>query len=127
MRAEPAQVAIVRHAVRDHLVAHKLPAAAVDDLVLIVSELATNAVHASPSASAPVGVRVDVNLQETVVEVRDEGEAELENIPIELPDVHATRGRGLPIVHLLAERVEFARDHGTTIVRACYRAPRAAV
>lgn len=114
-------VARVRHAARTYLTERGVPARAVDDMVLIVSELTTNAVHASASPSDPVRVRVTREGDDTLIEVEDRGGRPFGGASTELPDVSATRGRGLPIVHHLAVAIEIVQSAGSTCVRARYR------
>lgn len=114
-------VARVRHAVRTYLRERGVAARAVDDMVLIVSELTTNAVHASASPTDPVRVRVAPEDGSTLIEVEDRGGLAFGGASTELPDVSATRGRGLPIVHHLAAAIEIEQSDGATRVRARYR------
>lgn len=122
--AAAAEVAGVRRAVQRFLADNDVVKAARDDIVLMVSELTTNAVNAvnaSARAGEPIDVRVTVDSRGTVIEIEDRGGDVFAHAPTHLPDVSANRGRGLPIVHHLAESVEVEQIEGTTRVRARYR------
>ncbi|MBT2392112.1 ATP-binding protein [Streptomyces sp. ISL-1] len=88
--------------------------AAVDDVVLVVSELVTNA------AKHTVGwwrLRVQVQRQRLVVDVEDSSWAP----PVSrAPDLGAAGGRGWPIVQHLAGSVEVLRGSSGKTVRASW-------
>ena len=82
-----------------------LPADVRDDLVLIASELAANAVrHGSP----PAMLRLDRDAGSIRITVSNHGDAPDPRILTAEP--HADHGRGLAMVEQLADRVGWARD-----------------
>jgi anti-sigma regulatory factor (Ser/Thr protein kinase) len=109
----PGAVSAVRHRVRAVLGGWNLPADAAEDVLLVVSELVTNAlVHARPPAMLRLW-RVPAEEHGAVrVEVTDLGPAALpgpESAPD--PDEH---GRGLAIVTALSARCGVRTDSGGT-------------
>jgi serine/threonine-protein kinase RsbW len=79
-----------------------LPGQVLDDVLLCVTELVTNGVeHGTPSASDPILMTVSTDDDRIRVEVGDRGAGFRSH-----RFVHSTgeRGRGLYIVHLLADR-----------------------
>ena len=96
-------------AAREHVVAAltglSLRAHALDDLVLIASELAANAVrHGSP----PAVLRVEHDAERIRVTVRNHGDAPDPRILAADPD--AGHGRGLAMVAQLADDLGWSRD-----------------
>jgi anti-sigma regulatory factor (Ser/Thr protein kinase) len=94
----PASVREARAFVRDNLRALGFPAERIYDVVLIVSELATNAIEAAPETPFMVTIRSDG--ADTVLELHD--------CSASLPRMHprntsCERGRGLPIVDALCD------------------------
>lgn len=97
------------HAARKHVTQALdgvgLPVAVLDDLVLIASELAANAVrHGSP----PARLRLDRDAVRIRITVSNHGDAPDPRILTAEP--HADHGRGLAMVEQLADRVGWARD-----------------
>lgn len=97
VQAVPAAVGLLRDLTEFHLSMWGLAALA-PDLVLIVSELATNAVNAAPDRL--IDMRVSVNGQEVRIELEDPVRD-----PPRLRDAEPDElgGRGLGIVDLLAD------------------------
>jgi len=95
--AEPVSVAKARDFVSAHLLDHRLPQMA-DDVRLVVSELATNAmVH----AGTPFTVTLTGGEQSVLLTVRDG--SPLEPVPATAtPDRLDTGGRGLVIVDMVS-------------------------
>jgi serine phosphatase RsbU (regulator of sigma subunit)/anti-sigma regulatory factor (Ser/Thr protein kinase) len=94
------------------------------DLLLVASELSSNAVlHASGEPGA-LALRAWAEGDAIVIEVEDDGEGfELgERYDDELPDLDAEQGRGLFVVESLSDEVSVHRVDGATVVRAVRRA-----
>ena len=110
-----------RHAVGDQATAAGFSAARRDDIVLVASELATNALHhgAEPSTlgswSSPAAL---------VVEVRDAGRLDDPLVGRRRPEPGSSGGRGLWLVHELADLVQVRSDDTGTTVRASFRLSR---
>jgi serine/threonine-protein kinase RsbW len=101
----PSSVPAARHLVRDDLVARKLPWRVIDDSMLVVSELMTNAVsHARPLRLAghadSVRLRWTADPPRVWIGVTDGGGRDLPHV--ESADVADVAGRGLAIVQALA-------------------------
>ncbi|WP_086727983.1 ATP-binding protein [Streptomyces carpinensis] len=109
----PGTVSAVRHRVRAVLGTWNLPADAADDVLLVVSELVTNAlVHARPPATLRLW-RLPVEGRRAVhVEVTDLGPAAPPG-PEAAPDPDE-HGRGLGIVNALSARCGVRADSGWT-------------
>ncbi len=120
----PATIPLCRHLFSDWMDHLNIDDAERSDLLLVVSELCSNAVrHASGAPSALV-LRAWADGDDLVVEVEDDGTGfELEGLyDDEEPDPDAERGRGLYVVDALTDVVTVTRDGGHTIVRAVRRA-----
>jgi anti-sigma regulatory factor (Ser/Thr protein kinase) len=114
LAAEPRSAALARDFVCLHLVAHRLPHL-VEDVRLVVSELATNAVsHAQTPfvvtlSSANGSVLLDIQDGSTSAPIRS------------APDVMDMSGRGLMIVELLSQEWGTRTDaHGFKSVWASF-------
>jgi anti-sigma regulatory factor (Ser/Thr protein kinase) len=107
----PASVRVARDFVRRNLRDLGFPES-VDDGVLVVSELVTNALRAAPQTPCVVVVRIGAG--NPVIEVYD-GSAEL---PIKRdPDFVGERGRGLHVVEALCESWDYVRsDEGKAVI-----------
>jgi serine/threonine-protein kinase RsbW len=97
---------------------------ALDGLLLIASELCSNAVrHATPGPGA-VTLHACVDSDGVVLEVTDNG-GELDLPTLEhpaLPDPEAEQGRGLFLVRELADSISCDVHEGRTVVIAIKRA-----
>ncbi|WP_034620833.1 ATP-binding protein [Cellulomonas sp. URHE0023] len=104
-------IAPARHWTRDRLAEAGVTDGPQDTVILLVSELVTNAVaHADP----PVILRVHVDEERTRVEVADGARQEL---PVVLdPPPTATGGRGVMFVDRLASRWGTTRNSGSKAV-----------
>jgi anti-sigma regulatory factor (Ser/Thr protein kinase) len=101
LAVNPEAVAEARHAL--DRVPTGLPAGRVRDLLLLVSELVTNAVrHANLGASDRIVLVVDIADRRLRVEVRDPGGGFVPAIPE--PDPERPSGWGLYLVSELADR-----------------------
>ena len=105
LAAEAVSAAKARAFVREHLLAHGLPDL-VEDIRLVVSELATNAMVHAQTAFAVILERVDDSV---ILTVRDRSPS----VPVPIAaNVLATSGRGLSIVQLVS------RDWGVTVAES---------
>lgn len=102
----PEAVALVRRRVGSLLKEWGLTTESVDEIVLVVSELVTNAVlHAMPPATLSLSCAASDHGRRVRVEVRDQGAAEATGEPAD--DEH---GRGCGIVITLAAACGAYRD-----------------
>lgn len=98
---EPASAAFVRHELARDLARYDLPSEAIDNAVLVVSELVGNAVRHTPSStSGTLDVSWDVDDSGVRVCVGDPS-----NQPprARVAQVHETAGRGLMIVEAMSD------------------------
>jgi anti-sigma regulatory factor (Ser/Thr protein kinase) len=96
---EPASAALVRQSIADDLVDHHVTAESVDDVVLVASELVTNAVVHAPFVTADLNISWQLHPDSVVIEVIDNSpDLPRRRSPIDTD----TRGRGLFIVAALA-------------------------
>ncbi len=114
--AESTSVAAARHEVAGWLEEQNFGGVDRHDVVLVVSELVTNAVRV---ARSHVDVRAWSTSASVTVEVVDDGDglAEVE-MPEEWPDPTEEGGRGLLLVHELADDCEITPGSWGTMVRA---------
>ncbi|HEX2048548.1 MAG TPA: SpoIIE family protein phosphatase [Acidimicrobiales bacterium] len=117
-----ATVPLARHLLGDWLEHFPLDDAERGDLLLVASELCSNAVrHASGTPGALV-IRAWADGDAVVVEVEDDGAGmELDHRP-EDPDLDAEQGRGLYVVRALTDDLTVRRVGERTVVRAVRRA-----
>ncbi|MER6124438.1 ATP-binding protein [Streptomyces sp. NPDC001795] len=113
----PASVGLARHRVRDHLAAwgHGPQDPALEDTVLLVSELATNVVRHGPLLEREFEVAVTALADGSCfIEVSDEGRAEPRPRAVDDRD---EAGRGLHLVeHIAAAWGVWSRGrHGKTV------------
>ena len=97
-RAEPSSIARARHEVEDAL-APSVTAKALGDVMLLVSELVTNAVR--HAATEEFEIRIDVRGDALRIEVHDAGGG---FVPKIAPSEDGRGGYGLYIVDRLADR-----------------------
>ena len=98
-----------------------VPGPSVDDLTLIVSELATNAVMHARCDEITVAVAVDG--RDVWVAVVDQGPRTRRGAALRHPDADDENGRGLLLVAALAERYVIRDTEPGTTVMACVRTP----
>lgn len=96
----------------------------IDDLLIVCSELTTNAVRHSADVSGSVAVRAFVDGDSVVLEVEDTGAGFTWPVAHGIEDVLVAdeNGRGLFIVEALTDRLEVVTDGGRTVVRCTKRA-----
>lgn len=82
-----------------------------DDIILVVSELVTNAFEYGAG-----DIEVRLVSQPTAIELVVSSESGGLPSPSELPDAEALRGRGLPIVESLSDNVAISADHDMVTV-----------
>lgn len=102
LAAEPESVATARRFVREHLIHHDLPLL-VDDITLVASELATNALA---HAGTPFTVTITAFADAVILAVRD-GSASIP-IRVDARDIDDA-GRGIAIVDIVS------RDWGVVV------------
>ncbi|MBK5222037.1 MAG: ATP-binding protein [Acidimicrobiia bacterium] len=113
-------VPMSRHRLVGWLGAMNIDRNIIGELALVVTELVTNAVEASPSAAAEVSLRARIHNRDVVLEVTDQGGGfNLDHDAAPRPE--QIRGRGLPIVQASVDLVEVERFDGQTRVLATRR------
>lgn len=124
--AAPASLSRVRHEVAGALEHEGASRRTVQDALLVLSELGTNAMHAT-GYGREVCVRLAMEpTGDVVVEVQDEGGGFRLSQSLRLPDEDDEHGRGLSIVCLVADETIVRRRRRRTIVRALIRSKRSA-
>jgi serine/threonine-protein kinase RsbW len=120
----PATIPLCRHLFSDWVDHLGVDDAERSDLLLVVSELCSNAVRHASGAPRALALRAWVDGSDLVVEVEDDGGGfELEGrYDDEEPETDAERGRGLYVVEALSDSVTVTRRRDRTIVRAVRRA-----
>jgi anti-sigma regulatory factor (Ser/Thr protein kinase) len=109
--ADPAQLRPARHAIACWAAGVGLGPERVDDLALAVGEALSNSIeHAYPTATGPIEIDGLVVETELRVEVHDHGDWRA-------PRAHpGWRGRGISMIHALADHAEVERrERGTTV------------
>jgi len=92
------------------------------DLLLVVSELCTNAVRFSSGTPGALALRAWGDSDAIVLEVTDDGSGfEWAGVD-DIPEPDADEGRGLFLVSTLVDKVEVVRDGERTVVRAVKKA-----
>jgi anti-sigma regulatory factor (Ser/Thr protein kinase) len=118
----PAALQSVRHDVADALAEHGVPRDVIEDALIVLSELGTNAMHAV-GYDDEIDVRLGLeHARDVVVEVEDPGSGFRLSQALRLPATNEEHGRGLSIVCLLADETSVRRKRRHTIVRATLRA-----
>lgn len=120
----PATVPLARHLFSDWLEHQPVDESERSDLLLVASELCSNAVRHASGGPGAVELRAWVEGDSLVVEVEDDGEGfELDHYhDDELPDPAASQGRGLYVVDALSDEFSAERVRNHTIVRAVRKA-----
>lgn len=103
-----------RQELRSFLTRHGLRPSVADDAVVVLGELAANAVrHGAPRPDGMFEVRWELRTDTLLLSVLDGGHSG--TVHVMHVDHSATSGRGLAIVDRLAERWWIERDQGTRI------------
>ena len=116
---KPAILAAMRHSLRRWL--ERLGVQAdLDELILVASELTTNAIEATRVPSDSIGVRAQIEGDRLVMAVANVGPVFV--LPSTLPrDPTVARGRGLVIVRSLTDNVQVSQDGPNVVVSAWRR------
>lgn len=109
--ADPRSAAVARRAIREVAQSAHLGPIDTYDVTLAVSEAVANAIeHGSPNGGV-VHLTLEANAGAITVEVRDTG-----HFPAPLKEKDSDRGRGLPIIGMLSDRLELRpTPSGTTL------------
>jgi serine/threonine-protein kinase RsbW len=111
--ADPTSAALARRAIREAAVEAGLNEIETADVVLATSEAVANAIeHGSPRSGDMIRLRVHIAGRALTVEVRDRG-----TFPAPAKQDDYDRGRGLPIIGMLSDRVEVDPRPDGTILR----------
>ena len=110
----------LRDAVADRAVAAGFAGDRVDDIVLVASELATNGLR---HGADPCTLESWTGPSDLVVEVRDGGRLDDPLVGRRRPKLNWSGGRGLWLVHELADLVRVRSGESGTTVRASFRRP----
>lgn len=92
------------------------------DLLLVASELCSNAVRHASGQHGALAVRAWADADSIVVEVEDDGPGMELSARLEDPDLDAEHGRGLYVVRALTDDLTVTRVEERTVVRAVRRA-----
>ena len=120
-----AAVPVARHLLRDWLRLVPVDDEAANSLLLVASELCSNAVRHSTGAPAAVRLRAWTEDDAVLIEVSDDGGAVPGADPLqdsEVPDPEAEQGRGLFLVRELTDEVTSRVEDGRSIVGVVKRA-----
>lgn len=117
-----AAVPIARHLFDDWLAHQSIDASDRDDLLVVVSELCTNAVRSAASIDSNLHLQARPEGDELVIEVLDDGPGfELPPLDDDVPAVEQVSGRGLFIVRSLVDELTVRRTSAGTSVRCVKR------
>ncbi len=117
-----ATVPLARHLLGDwmeHLALDKVERA---DLLLVASELCSNAVRHASGKPGALAMRAWADGDALVVEVEDDGPGMELSHRLEDPDLEAETGRGMYVVRALTDDLTVRRVNERTVVRAVRRA-----
>ena len=116
---EPADLARARRELAGQLLARGVDESKVDDAVLLLSEAGSNALMHPPRTHGepvPVHVTWDISGPDLVLEVHDCGGGFVLPVRPSVPNLWDTRGRGLFLMHKLADAISVApRKSGVTV------------
>lgn len=101
------------------LAAQRVPRLRLDDLLVVCSELCTNAVACANARTGRIVVRAHVEDDRVLLAVEDDGPGFSWSPGRRLADVPESQehGRGLLLVQALTDTLEVRRERGRTIVR----------
>ena len=119
-----ASVSIARHFLEDWLTHHGVEESARGDVLVVMSELGTNAVRVASGAALGVALRAHIEGDALVVEVEDDGPGLALPAHIEeVPSSELGNGRGLFLANSLSDEMESFRgpEGRGTVVRCTWR------
>jgi serine/threonine-protein kinase RsbW len=112
------QLSQIRRFVRGWFEQHDVPADAVDDFELAVSELATNAIQHGAGSTIEVELAVDHGSLSAVVAAGSDHINRIGQVETwQIAPPEAVNGRGLGIVAAVMDVVEFSADTGRAVFR----------
>lgn len=117
-----ATVPLARHLLADWLEHLPLDDGERADLLLVASELCSNAVRHASGKPGALAIRAWADGDALVVEVEDDGAGMELSHRLEDPDLDAERGRGIYVVRALSDELTVRRVEERTVVRAVRRA-----
>jgi serine phosphatase RsbU (regulator of sigma subunit)/anti-sigma regulatory factor (Ser/Thr protein kinase) len=117
-----ATVPLARHLLGDWLEHMAIEESERADLLLVASELCSNAVRHASGRPGALALRAWADADALVVEVEDDGAGMELSHRLEDPDLDAEQGRGLYVVRALTDEVTVRRVDERTLVRAVRRA-----
>jgi len=120
-----ATIPLGRHLLSDWLEQLSVEVAERHDLLLVATELASNAVRFASGAPTALALRAWAEGDAIVVEVEDDGdgfELDARYYDDDVPDTELERGRGLYVVEALSDEMTVRREEDRTVVRAVRRA-----
>jgi PAS domain S-box-containing protein len=112
-----AQPAVIRNELRSWLKDRNVDEDTLDDAALIATELLSNAMRAGREK---ISLRAGLADRILTIEVQDDGsgDANLNTIGEQLPDVHSEGGRGLFVVRAMSDDVQILSTAEGTIVKS---------
>jgi serine phosphatase RsbU (regulator of sigma subunit)/anti-sigma regulatory factor (Ser/Thr protein kinase) len=117
-----ATIPLARHLLGDWLEHLSLDAGERADLLLVASELCSNAVRHSSGKPGALAMRAWADGDALVMEVEDDGAGMELSHRLEDPDLDAEQGRGIYVVRALTDDLTVRRVEERTVVRAIRRA-----
>ena len=118
-----AAVPVARHLFADWMAAQGVAAADHADLLVVASELCSNAVRMSSGSVGAVVLRARAEGDALVIEVEDDGGGFTGPVPApdDVPPLEAADGRGLFLVQAMVDTVDVQTGPGGTVVRCVKR------
>ncbi|MDQ6724770.1 MAG: SpoIIE family protein phosphatase [Actinomycetota bacterium] len=117
-----AAVPLTRHLFADWLEHLSLDESEVGDVLLVASELCSNAVRHASGQPGALALRAWADADALVIEVEDDGPGMELSRRVEDPDLDAEQGRGIYVVRALIDDLTVRREGERTVVRAVRRA-----
>ncbi|MGH9027896.1 MAG: ATP-binding protein [Acidimicrobiia bacterium] len=114
------ELMVLRAILRPYFESRNVPPGVGEDLVLVATELAANAIEAG-SDQGEIRMRVNVAPDAAIIEVEDPGTGFGLAPADSPPSPHQDRGRGLWLVRTLTSELAVERQEPRTIVRAVRR------
>jgi anti-sigma regulatory factor (Ser/Thr protein kinase) len=118
----PAAVPLARHLLQDWLTLVPVEADSAENVLLVASELCSNAVRHASGEPRGITMKAWVDGDDIIIEVVDDGKGmpHYTMSDDELPDPEAEEGRGLFLVRTIADEVTFEVQDSGTAVRAVH-------